>query len=106
MPQERRARTELTCGIPRPGSWRAGSRGVLPTAPSPGVAHRRSFEREPVCVMEDAVANSIRDTRFADGRMPRGGGQLARDERRATFAAIFDDLQQIPSFGLGQRREQ
>jgi len=73
-------------------SDRAGSR----------VAHRRSFQREPVGVMEDAVADGIGDTRLADGRVPRSRRELAGDERRAALAAIFDHLQQIPPFGLGE----
>ena len=57
-------------------------------------------------LMEDAVANGIRHTRFTDGGVPRGRRELTRDERRAPFAAIFDHFQQIPPLRLGQRREQ
>jgi hypothetical protein len=57
-------------------------------------------------LMEDAVAEGIGDTRLADGRVPRGGRELAGDERRAPFAAILDHLQQIPPLRLSERREQ
>lgn len=59
-----------------------------------------------MCLMEDAVTDGIGDTRLADGRVPRGGWELAGDERRAPFAAILDHLQQIPPLRLRERREQ
>ena len=56
--------------------------------------------------MEDAVADGIGDTRLADGRVPRGRRELARNERRRPFAPILDHLQQIPPLGIAQRRQQ
>ena len=41
-------------------------------------------------LMEDAVADGIGDTRFADRGMPRRRRELTGDERGAAFTAIFD----------------
>ena len=56
--------------------------------------------------MDQAVADRIGDAGLANGGVPRGRRQLAGDERRGAFAAIFDDLQQVAAFGIGERREQ
>ncbi len=56
--------------------------------------------------MDQAVADRIGDAGFADGGVPGRRRELAGNERRGAFAAIFQDLEQIPPLGVGQWREQ
>ena len=56
--------------------------------------------------MNQAIADRVGDARLANGRMPRGWRQLTGDERGAAFTPIFDDLEQVPAFGIGQRRQE
>jgi hypothetical protein len=53
--------------------------------------------------MNQAVANRIGDAGFTDRGMPRRRRQLAGDERRASFAPIFDDLEEVTAFGISER---
>lgn len=56
--------------------------------------------------MNQAVADRIGNARLADRRMPCRGRQLAGDERGPSFTPIFDDLEEVTPFGIGERREQ
>ena len=56
--------------------------------------------------MDQAVADRVSDARLANRRMPRGGWQLTGDERGRPFTPIFDDLQQIATLGIGERRQE
>ena len=56
--------------------------------------------------MDYAVADGIGDGRVANGRVPRGRRELARNERRRPFASIFDHLQQVSPLGVAQWRQQ
>ena len=56
--------------------------------------------------MDQAVADRIGDAGLANGGVPRGRRELAGNERRRPFAPIFDDLEQVPALGIGERREQ
>ena len=56
--------------------------------------------------MDQAVADRIGDTGLPNRRVPCRRRQLARDQGRRAFAAIFNHLQQVPAFRIGERREQ
>jgi hypothetical protein len=56
--------------------------------------------------MDHAVADRIRDAGLANGGVPRGRRQLAGDERRGALAPVLNDLQQVPPFRIGERREE
>jgi len=56
--------------------------------------------------MQEAVADGIGDTGFADRRMPRRRRELTRDERSAAFTAILDDFKEVAPVRIGQRREE
>ena len=56
--------------------------------------------------MDQPVADRIRDAGLTNGGVPRGRRQLTGDERRGAFAPVLNDLQQIPAFRIGERREQ
>jgi hypothetical protein len=57
-------------------------------------------------VMDQPIADRIGNARFADGSVPGRRRQLAGNERRRPFAAIFEDLEEIAPFGIGEWREQ
>lgn len=56
--------------------------------------------------MDQAVADGVGDTGFADRRVPRRRRQLTRDQRGRALAAIFDDLEEVTTLGVGERGEQ
>jgi hypothetical protein len=56
--------------------------------------------------MDHAVADRIRDAGLANGGVPRGRRQLAGNERRGAFAPVLHDLQEVPAFCIGERREE
>ncbi len=56
--------------------------------------------------MDQSVADRIRDAGFADGGAPGRRRELTGNQRRGPFAPIFQDLEQIPPLGVGQRREE
>ena len=56
--------------------------------------------------MNQAVADRVGDARFPDGGMPGRGRQLAGDQRRGAFAAVFEDLEEIAPLAIRERREQ
>ena len=56
--------------------------------------------------MQEAVADGIGDTGFADRRMSRRRRKLTRDERGAAFTAILDDFKEVAPVRIGQRREE
>jgi hypothetical protein len=56
--------------------------------------------------MDQPVADRIGDAGFANGGMPGRGRELAGNQRRGAFTAIFQHLEQIPPLSVGQRREQ
>ena len=56
--------------------------------------------------MDQSVADRIRDAGLANGGVPRGRRQLTGDQRRGPFAPIFNDLQQVAAFRIGERREE
>ena len=57
-------------------------------------------------LMDQPIADGIRDAGLANRRVPRGRRQLAGDQRRGPFASIFNDLQQVTAFRIGERGEQ
>ena len=57
-------------------------------------------------MMDQPIADRIGDAGFANGGVPRGGRELAGDQRRGPFTAIFQDFEQIPPLGVSERREQ
>ena len=56
--------------------------------------------------MDQAVADRIGDAGLPNRRVPGGRRQLAGDESRRAFAPIFNDLQQVTAFRIGERREE
>jgi len=57
-------------------------------------------------LMDQPIADRIRDAGLANGGVPRGRRQLAGNERRGAFAPILNHLQQVPAFRIGERREE
>ena len=57
-------------------------------------------------LMDHPVADRIRDAGLANRGVPRGRRQLAGDERRGPLTPIFNDLEQVAAFRIGERREQ
>ncbi len=57
-------------------------------------------------LMDQPVADRIRDAGLANGGVPRGRRQLAGDERRGPLTPIFNDLEQVAAFRIGERREE
>ena len=57
-------------------------------------------------LMDQPIADRIRDAGLANGGVPRRWRQLAGNERRGAFAPIFNDFQQVPAFRIGERREE
>ena len=56
--------------------------------------------------MDHPVADRIRDAGLANRGVPRRRRELAGDQRRAPLTPIFNDLQQVAAFRIGERREQ
>ena len=56
--------------------------------------------------MEQAVADGVGKVGVADAGVPVSGGQLAGDEGGGAFAAVFDDLDQVSSFGVAKGSQQ
>jgi len=56
--------------------------------------------------MDQPVADRIGDTGFADGRVPGRRRELAGNQRRRSFAPIFEDLEEIAPLGVRERGEQ
>ena len=80
--------------------------GAFGPASRPGVAHGRPFQRQSMRLMDHPVADRIRDAGLANRGVPRGRRQLAGDQRRGPLTPIFNDLQQVAAFRIGERREQ
>jgi hypothetical protein len=59
------------------------------------LAHRGSFEFEPVRVVDDTIQDRVTEGRLADYIVPSGDGELAGDQYGATTMAILDDLHEI-----------
>jgi hypothetical protein len=59
-----------------------------------------------VFLTDQAVADGVGDTGFADRRVPRRRRQLSRDQRGRALTAMFDDLEEVTAFGIGERGEQ
>ena len=57
-------------------------------------------------VMDQPITDRIGDAGFADGGVPGGRRQLTGNQRRGPFTPIFQDLEQIPPLGVGERREE
>jgi hypothetical protein len=58
-----------------------------------------------VSIVEEAVADGVRQRGLADVVMPLGRGELARDDRGAAAIAVLEDLEQVAAFlvlGRGQ----
>jgi hypothetical protein len=64
-----------------------------------GFAEAFALEREPVCVVHDAIENGIGDGGIADDFVPVLDGKLTGDDGRAP--PVFHDLQQIAAL-LGE----
>ena len=79
MPQERRSDVGSTCSIPRNTGPNRNSRRDLRPAPCSGIAHGRPLQREPMRLMDHAVADRIGDTGLPNRGVPRRRGKLARD---------------------------
>ena len=56
--------------------------------------------------MNQAVADRVGDAGLANRRVPGGRRQLTGDERGRAFTAIFDDLEEVAAFGIGERRQE
>lgn len=56
--------------------------------------------------MDQSIANRIGDAGFANGRVPGGRRELARNQGRGPFASIFEDLEEVAPLGIGERGEQ
>ena len=59
-----------------------------------------------VGVVYHAVADGVGDGGVAQGGVPVGGRELARDDRGRVIVSVFQNLQEVPSFGVLQRRDQ
>ena len=56
--------------------------------------------------MNQAVADGVGDAGFANRGMPRRRWQLTGDERGPPLTPIFDDLEEVTTFGIGERRQE
>jgi len=56
--------------------------------------------------MDQPVADRIRDAGLANRGVPRRRRELTGDQRRGPFASIFNDLQQVAAFRIGERCEE
>ena len=61
--------------------------------------HALACEGQPVGVMDEAVQDGIGQGRIADGLVPVLHRELAGDNRGAAAVAVFEDFQQVASFG-------
>ena len=57
-------------------------------------------------MMQQAVADGIRQGRFADRLVPRVDRELPRDQRRSALTPILDDLQEVTPLGVREGRQQ
>ena len=55
--------------------------------------------------MDQAIEDRICDGRILEVSVPLLEGQLARDQRRPAVVAVIEDLQQVATDRIGQRRE-
>ena len=67
-----------------------------------GFPNRFSLKLNLVGVMQEPVADSVSDSGFANQMMPLLGGVLTGDDRGTLSMTIFDDLQEVFSFGVRQ----
>jgi len=62
-----------------------------------GFSHGLPFQLDAICVVDDAIQNSVGKRRLPDDVVPRFDGQLAGDHGRAAGVSLFDNLHQIPA---------
>jgi len=65
-----------------------------------------SLQFDKVCVVQQAIADSIGEIGVADGGVPVLDGDLAGDQRRGPLAAVLDDLDEVAPFVVAQRCQQ
>jgi hypothetical protein len=58
-----------------------------------------------MCVVEQPVAEGIRDGRVADLVMPLLHRHLAGEDRRSIAIAVLHDFEQIPALAVGEGHE-
>jgi hypothetical protein len=56
--------------------------------------------------MNQAIADGVGDARLANGRMPCGRRQLTGNQGGPPLTPIFDHLEEITAFGIGERRQE
>ena len=62
-------------------------------------------KRDDVSVVDEAVADRVRDCRFPDCLVPTLRRKLRRDHRGRLVVPIFEHLEQVTSLHLGHRHE-
>ena len=63
--------------------------------------HEGSFQVDAVGAMNQAVEDGVGDGGIADALMPVSDGELTGQDGRTGATAVFDHLQEIPSFRVG-----
>jgi len=71
-----------------------------------GAPLRRTLQLEAVGVVQQAVADGVGEVGVADAGVPVLRQELAGDEGGGTLSAVFDDFDQVSSFGVAKGCEQ
>ena len=53
--------------------------------------------------MDEAVADGIGEGGVGQVVVPLLGRELARDDRRSGTVSVFEDLEEVPAFTIGER---
>ena len=65
-------------------------------------SHRFSLKFNPVCVVDEAVEDGIREGGVGNAEMPVSDRDLSGHQGGRAAIAVIEDLKQVPSLGAGQ----
>ena len=94
------------------GAPQADIHALSPRSPASGIfihgigqafAHRLTFERDAMSVVDEPIEDGVGDGGLADDFVPGIYGQLAGDEGGFKPMAVFHHVEQIPALGGAER---